>query len=184
MTKKQLRIMVIEDALRLIPKMVAEEDTFVLKSLTPFQEKNIKRGKFSPEFESLAKGCHVCGLGALFMGLLSRKFKFSPHDVCDLKSKFWKPNHTQILDSLREVFASSQLILIERAFEVSRSFSGGYLQSPNATKFTFGMTKLGFKRLERSRYKAFQFGSRYKTPKRRLTAILNNMLDNEGVFVP
>ena len=68
--------------------------------------------------------------------------------------------HSTVISYLKKYFTVPQLNLIEIAFEQTEIF-----KHPLKSK-------------------AIKFGEQYKHPKSRLRAILNNILENNGVFKP
>lgn len=104
-------------------------------------------------------GCKVCALGALFVADVMIRDNMT---VANASSG----GGSIIKNRLKRHFGSEQLTLIESAFEVMKMESEG-----RAGK----LLKIN---------NAIKFGFRYKSPKGRMTAIMNNIIENKGEFIP
>ena len=114
-----------------------------------------------------ARICKVCALGAC---LISKAKLF---DNVPLEGMFKDSNITnskyllcnnKIHSLLQEIFPNQQAELIEAAFERSDNY-GGNNSSENIIK-------------------AVDFGNNFDFPKERLIAIMQNIIDNRGFFIP
>jgi hypothetical protein len=105
-----------------------------------------------------AKPCFVCGVGACFVARVYRKDNV-PFDSFGYDSDFME-------DTLAGVFGSKQLDLIETAFEQDAGFGDDWDISDEEADA------------------AANFGARYKSDNGRLKAICNNIIANNGYFVP
>lgn len=104
--------------------------------------------------------CTVCALGATF------------HSLVRLGDRFKLPQNTEALTYitdkemrplLRNHFSSKQIAMIESAFENGQCSDGKYTGN-----------------VEQS----IDFGGRYEDPEDRLSAIMKNIIKNEGEFKP
>lgn len=110
--------------------------------------------------------CQVCALGACMLA------KARLYDSLPLSSLIHKgeliPTPKQVQEALSDVFDAKQCCLIESAFEEEERG----LPSRSTAAFR--------KEVER----AIEFGSRYDCNDDRFEAIMTNIIENGGVFVP
>jgi hypothetical protein len=113
----------------------------------------------------LQKECEACALGSMFLSLvkIDNKFQFYAWDDEENMDSIVEVSEYEMRGRLEDVFTAEQLALIEGAFEV-----WGGDEEANSDDSV----------------RAYKFGNRYKTPKRRLRAICLNIIDNKGLFVP
>ncbi len=102
-------------------------------------------------------GCEVCAIGALFVADVLIRDKITAHDSIYLHNIRKRLNHH---------FGKEQLDLIEAAFEVK------YMNLVN-----FGA--IGIKA-----EKAINFGRKYTNSHNRMKAIMKNIIENKGTFIP
>lgn len=104
----------------------------------------------------IIKNCHVCARGAMFItrALLFDKYRF-PDDDLDIGGEL-------VLPATESDFGKFNAELIECAFELHSYFEENSIMGDLAAKF----------------------GNRYRSPVNRLRAIMQNVLDNGGVFRP
>lgn len=100
--------------------------------------------------------CEVCAVGALF---LAKAVRFDACTVGDWRSG-------QFHDNLTDHFSEEQIALIECAFECCRM--GPFYNLPS----------------DEDSGDALAFYRRYRTDKGRLIAIMQNIIDHDGQFVP
>jgi hypothetical protein len=110
----------------------------------------------SKEQAKKAKGsCEVCALGACFLSLVALKNEY-PFKAYDRAFTRGSISHR-----LREAFSRQQQDMIEAAFELSSCHTVDTVDgSPE------------------------QFGTKYHTDRDRLKAIMENIIANQGVFMP
>jgi hypothetical protein len=108
----------------------------------------------------ITKSCSVCALGSM---LISRIDLFNSVSWIDLE---YDPGFSDIKDSLEDYFDGRELALIETAFE-----------KWDVNGFDLGLT---FYEIEQ----AIDFGKKIKKSKDRLLAIMQNIVDHNGTFVP
>lgn len=106
--------------------------------------------------------CKACALGALAVSNFLRT-----GNRCPLS-----PMQDELHESLQGVFTSDQLYLIESAFE-KNDFTRDNAYDRDGEKVIS-------ERAER----AVKFGMRYSSDESRLRAIMQNILENDGEFVP
>lgn len=163
LTVSQQRIKIIKDVISYLQtrKLRATPGTYV--KLVGYD------GEISPDDQvhtlTDRAPCEVCGIGSLFVSAVTLKNKFKVSDLSygryvDIKDGDLN-NHT-LRDYLRRWFNENQLQLIETAFEQSWGYAVGVSGQDSAV----------------------DFGVKYTNAKKRLLAILNNMLENNGKFVP
>lgn len=124
-------------------------------------------------FHLIPKGCTACAIGATILSCthLGNKLKFS--DLVLRAAGVNDLNNTSIKELLESVFSPEQLLMIETAFEGWDDGSDRYAKN-----------LLGV-HLEPSVYRACDdFHRMYDTSYERILAIYQNVIDNNGVFVP
>lgn len=155
MTKKEKRIAVVKDVLKRLRYL---RFTGVAYVDMPFYGVFRDRGEESAQenIKEIEKECRVCAKGAL---LLSHIRHFNKMDIGQLCGMYYSDPICKTL----EEFDQENLDLVETAYMV-RNFCGMGLLDKAAP--------------------AIIFGKKYEDYKSRLKAILQNMLENDGVFVP
>ena len=124
-------------------------------------------------FHLIPKGCTACAIGATILSCthLGNKLKFS--DLGLGSASVTDLDKTSIRELLASVFSPEQLLMIETAFEGYRMDSDRY-----------AINVLGV-HLERSVYlDCDAFYDRYDNSTDTIIAIYQNIIDNNGVFVP
>lgn len=124
-------------------------------------------------FHLIPKGCTACAIGATILSCthLGNKLKFSDLRLSAMGVN--SLNNTSIKELLESVFSPEQLLMIETAFEGWNDDSDRYAKN-----------LLGV-RLEPSVSRACDdFHNMYNTSYQRILAIYQNIIDNNGVFVP
>jgi len=101
-------------------------------------------------------GCGVCAIGALFIADVMIRDRATVYDAYGVDT---------MKRRLSKHFGVEALELIETAFEMT--------PAPSCT-IDNG------ERID----KAIRFGKRFKSDKRRMIAIMNNIIDNDGDFIP
>jgi len=113
------------------------------------------------EIQTMLKGkkCNVCALGSLFVSAIDKydKLMFDDPTFDGINSR----NDTY----LKRFFSGPQLDLMESAFERDHMGVDSYDYTPTKTA-------------------AVAFGCRYDFPDARLRAIMNNVIRNDGKFIP
>lgn len=112
-----------------------------------------------------SESCHVCALGALAVSCMLGTDRKRPDGYLKLG----------IHELLMGIFSSWQLDLIESAFETSPM--GRFAVQARDARMG-GSVDLS------PAEKAISFGKRFRSNKDRLQAIMRNILDNGGQFVP
>lgn len=107
--------------------------------------------------------CKVCGIGSLFVAMVDRV------NACTIQDMGGEPNNGDFMvEYLSQFFSEEQLVLIETAFE-------GRMVSSRDTDLSSYNTKVKA---------AIRFTRRLKSPAGRLKKIMNNIVLNNGTFVP
>ena len=121
--------------------------------------------------DMVSKDCQVCALGALILSKM-RVLPFPVSEVLDLypRPDIEKAQVTTVRPScakkLTDAFTPADLELIETAFERNYAFAArGEYECKNARA-------------------AERFGERYENDRERLAAIMQNVIDHNGRFVP
>lgn len=122
--------------------------------------------QFNLALES-ARGCHVCGIGGVFLSAVrindDMTYSEAMHGSMDSSLGGVSLDDGMMRKYLRKWFSDHQLSLIESAFE---------------TKF------MGTSNDHRKLTTAVAWGDRFDKSKDRLKAICQNIIDNNGKFVP
>jgi len=114
----------------------------------------------------LQKKCSVCAKGALLLSVVAKynEFDFAATNMDD---NYIAIDHAALKDRLTEFFDPGQLDLIEVAFEST--------EPPNERDKEYYTV---------SNFKAQQFGGKYSKDITRLRKIMQNIIDNDGEFIP
>lgn len=175
------RIAICKDVLKHIPVMKVKRGTYC----RAFGERNQTLiNNTSPNSEAqeylpvLEKHCNVCALGGMMLSYI-RKYDnfgmgvFHRHD--------FGLERVHITNQLEKFFNSQQLDLIESAFEVPGTASARKSYALNI--------KLEEESVHKDedwilKQKARLFGAQHVTPRKRLRAIMLNVIKNKGTFKP
>lgn len=181
LTEGQLRIAVAQDVLSTLSKRrryTVSGGQYVEGSYMTLEDNLPDDGGKSVARElQKQKDCEVCGLGACFLSLvaLDNKFDLAANiknypgwDEGTPTQSYISLGSSTIRERLGACFSKSQLDMIECAFEQSTCFH---------TRDNTGAS-------EDEAKKAAKFGDKYQNDTRRLKAIMQNIIDNEGVFTP
>jgi len=130
----------------------------------------------------LKKTCTVCALGACFLSLVSIDNKFTfPTQGSDTWMYFGNGFLSKSMERLMDVFTPEQMALMENAFECSYA---SYAQS-NGYSYSFSPDH------QEKRNRAIEFGGNFTYLKYgddvgrlRLRAIMENVIQNNGEFIP
>lgn len=106
--------------------------------------------------------CEACAMGML---LIAHTLRYNEVSA----DKIYRANGTDCRDILSAHFDQETLMLIEAAFEQNYEFATSY-----DSEFDD----------DNPAVKAEEFGERYSKNDERLTAIMRNVIENNGVFVP
>lgn len=165
LTPGQQRVMIASDALARIEvgTFTPQSGTYLeFRGFPPFEgaTASINPGKVGAKH-----GCTVCALGACFVA----SFERCPKQVTMSLSSRGESTLAEITDAaikreLQGIFSSEQLSLMETAFECDSAFSETGDSEISST--------------------AAAFGSQFKSDKARLRAILENIIENCGEFIP
>jgi hypothetical protein len=177
LTKAEQRIAIINDVLYQIDARRYNPHTNVWVRFSYGEIRGINgdiqlRDAFKKE---LLVECDVCATGSLLMSLILFKNDVKMEDLtCGTGLQYanrqsWQRNAkidvTKVGKRLHKYFTPNQLRLIEIAFEGGTGF------------FNYDRSSLNDR-------KAVNFGENYRHASERLIAIMENMLDNDGIFKP
>lgn len=118
--------------------------------------------------------CKCCALGGLFLSCTLFNNKVTVGDVTEGDYGYLDDvirNGEKFSNGLNTIFSENQLKLIENAFE-----QGGGAFDPAYENFSDKYNALTSE--------AIRFGKRFSSDKNRLIAIMNNIIKNNGTFVP
>jgi len=119
----------------------------------------------------ITKKCTVCGIGACFISSIRLFDEMPIHRLqpsfSDRDSPFLSMSGDAIRSHLDRFFDGRDLRLIEAAFECSTGLA-----------FRLGYPRIGLKEAERAQ----EFGERFKNRRRRLAAIMENVVKHKGRF--
>lgn len=108
------------------------------------------------------KECEACALGSCFISLVRFEDNFKVKDKYIDEGEIYKSSFNS---RLKKYFSATQLVLIESAFEKTDMASG----------LNYNMQKMN---------DAIAFGRDYYYPSDRLVAIMRNIIENSGTFIP
>lgn len=157
LTKAQKRVAIAKDVLKHLATTKVTEGFYCTGEITP----DCERDDNAQKHLTALKSCRVCALGSMMIShvRLWDKIKigfFNPY--YSLQGNRIDTNGADIRDVLVKYFPIEQLHDIEAAFELE------YIRGGTAG--------------------AINFGKRYKNPKSRLKAIMLNIVENKGTFIP
>ena len=169
MTKEEKRITTIKDTLaQLASKTIVLQAgagylSSILKGELILEQDHVNVKDVLPQIT-----CQVCLKGALFFGHVSR------HNNCFTNRYGFEIEEVDTKERLISVFSVLQLDMVEAAFECSVITD----DTDQLETFAEGakITELG--------EKCVKFGKRFKNDTNRFKAIMNNMLENKGIFTP
>lgn len=113
--------------------------------------------------------CRVCALGAAVLSK-ARLYDNVPAEAF-VDGDGGAPRES-CTENLLDIFSQDQMDLIETAFECRDSREDGDPWGYNGTKLPARIAR------------AIAFGERFKTPKARMRGIMQNIVENRGVFTP
>lgn len=170
MTSEQKRVTIAKDVIALLnaEKLVASCGTYLEFSDAKLKDKywgdgyeDPKDGTADVKIHSLIESspsCEVCGIGACFVAAVRRADKCTVGDMSN-------PNDDSFMrDYLKQWFSRDQIQLVEAAFETDSVFC--YTQDEDLVE------------------RAVAFGFKFTNDSDRLKAIMENIIENEGIFTP
>lgn len=178
--RQQLRILVAKDVLESLKELTVKNgEGYLQVEIDDFGDILNDSGEDSKVIAGKLKNkCTVCALGACFLSLvyLDNDFDFldGMHSYLDEIGEI-KLTHIRLQklnQRLLKVFSGRQLSLIETAFEC---------QMHNPTEDFVSNTFKGDKTLLE---RAIKFGWSWHSSNERLKAIMENIIENEGEFIP
>jgi len=172
--KEKQRILVAKDVLKQIQmrSLKVKQGTYfgiwAPKKRFEIEKPKEKLDQFLLQIKNENAKCEVCGIGSCFISLvrLGNNAKTSTFFGEGAINGFYEANDGDMRPLLRKVFPSSQITLIESAFEM--------------TTILYDNAKHSYEH----RIKARDFGQKYKSDENRLKAIMRNIIKNKGTFKP
>lgn len=168
-TKAQKRVMIAQDVLAQLKakRYVAESGCWVQANYNPTVTlAEIKYHDSVQELfaEKTIESCNVCALGGLFMSCTNLNNNTLLEELDDVSEDLGNliDEEEKLSNKLNKIFTTSQLKLIETYFEAN----GGYFRDYD----------------EDNRIEAFY--NKHPSDKKRLQLIMENIVENEGTFVP
>lgn len=129
--------------------------------------------------------CECCALGAMFMGCTLNNNKTTAADLQEVEyslGDYVESRETAgpVANGLNKFFSLAQLTMIEQAFECGEgAFEINLHRDPDT-----GM-RLDFERAPTAKEaRLLAWGDKYPVARKRLVAIMKNIVDNNGTFVP
>lgn len=168
LTKAEKRVRIAKDALAQIrtKKVEVQSGTYCDIFSNKLKEGS-QLNKILPTLE--ADSCTVCAKGALFLAHVDRFNKLKIED-----NGAFSANNSQIIDRLKGIFSIGQLDTIEAAFEMGVTQDAEHILWDHSTAVE--ETELA--------KRAIAFGEEYSDDLDRLVAILENIIENKGTFIP
>jgi hypothetical protein len=158
-TTEDPRVAIAKDVLKQLPALNPSKGTYVYK---PNGNKNLHpNDQAQQHIDQISEDCQVCALGACFLSYIRLFNKITVDEITYIENSI-DPAHHTVKNALREHFANEQLALIEAAFEGFRS--------PADTTAVVKVIE--------------DFYNKHPNPKKRLKAIMQNIIDNNGEFKP
>lgn len=176
LSKAEKRVAIAKDVLRQIDdkRIHVKQDMYFELGRVP-KEVEDKLDKFLEN----SPPCTVCALGACFASMVILGDRVSISSVVSLRYYDGKYIPTERLDDtrfrimLRRAFTSTQISLIESAFEKFNAYD------MDGNGFKIGEGNYG-----PSYDRAIEFGHKIKSNRKRLIAIMENIIENKGTFKP
>lgn len=155
-TKAKKRVMIAEDVIQLLkPNIIEAESIYISINYDDIDPDNKLRKEFR---KSEGTFCEVCALGSAF---LCGELRMNPEaGLIDTENTEWYNMRGN--SEISKIFAKKQLCMIEAAFELTNE---GELSMPQNNK-------------------SKDFGRGFERGNPRLTAIMQNIIDNKGTFKP
>lgn len=180
LTKKQMRLEVVKDALKQMRVRTIQRGKYLrpidLQGWTPLNM------NLNPQehVKTLEEECQVCALGSCVLSYVKLYDHVDYGQLGRFEDEKFEPwlDPLNTVEILSKVFSPWQLALIEAAFEINT-------RPPTARhqlKDDFPWGKLD--QMEQQLERAYEFGRKIPEAKKRLRAIFKNILDHDGVFVP
>ena len=180
LTKTQMRVAVAKDVIAQLKsrKLIAQAGTYCDLGTSIFPEDKDRQVN-----EVLKdKTCTVCALGGIFVAQVNRFNDLKVCEVPNLRARFDNGScgettlyDDQIRDYIRKVFTPTQMSLIETAFE-------GRVMLDNKMKWDESYYEASPK-FQRAEGMYFD-GGKNIADKERMILIMQNIIDNNGTFVP
>ena len=168
-TKAQKRVMIAQDVLAQLKakRYVAESGCWVQANYNSTATwADIKYTDSVQELfaEKTIESCNVCALGGLFMSCTNLNNNTLLEELDDVSEDLGNliDEEEKLSNKLNKIFSTPQLKLIETYFEAN----GGYFRDYD----------------EDNRIEAFY--NKHPSDKKRLQLIMENIVENEGTFVP
>jgi len=167
-TKAQKRVMIAQDVLAQLKakRYVAESGCWVQPNIHSAWEQKLSHHDSVQELfiEQKIESCNVCALGGLFMSCTNFNNNTLLEDLDSASSELGDliEEEEKLSNKLNKIFSTDQLKLIETYFEAN----GGYFRDYD----------------EDGRIEVFY--NKYPSDKKRLQLIMENIVENNGTFVP
>ncbi len=130
--------------------------------------------------DTVQKKCTVCALGACIMSKARLYDNVLMNKVFDTNSfdgslSIGYSDINSIKDMLTSVFSNLQMGMIESAFEKCQTGTGNHRDDDWSDWSTKEQEQID---------RAIKFGKKYRSDRKRLAAIMRNIVRNKGVFTP
>lgn len=159
MTRKEKRLAIVKDVLSRLRYRKIDTNFYV----NPFKALDLAGIDLDLNAKNLPlEKCQTCALGSMLISHVRVYNKLSLRDLGFCQSDECSLTRSDCTGVLSNYFDADQLTLIEFAFEGYRVFD---INVDGASE-------------------AIKFGKKFKHPKTRLRAIMNNILENDGTFKP
>lgn len=177
MTRKEKRLIVIKDVLSRLRYRKVDINYYIKDiPIKELKSNNLNRD-LQQDINKIEK-CQACALGNVLISHIRVFDKLTYEDI-GFYTQYSSSNYesycingytlkNDVVNVLLKYFSQLQLDMIEAAFEQTDLYVKDFVKKRNRTKIL----------------NSIKFGKKYKDPKTRLRAILNNILDNDGLFRP
>ena len=178
--KQQKRVLIAQDVLAQLKanRYIAENGIFVEYSVRDNSVYHDDNGSVQTLFATGdIKTCNVCALGGMFMSCTNLNNNTTLDQLVSEGSDIGSAikNDQKFSNGLDKFFTKNQLMLIEIYFENHAGYFSSY-------EGTIDIDSSFYKSIDLDHVNAFY--ESYCDDKRRLTAIMQNIVDNNGTFVP
>lgn len=190
LTRAERRIAIFKDALSQLRIKAYIASPGVLCNLSPYV---FHGGELQSQLTSQTlkkEDCHVCARGSLLLSTVRKENDFTRDDLANKTSNYFRPTST-FDKRLLKLFTAKQIASFEAAFEVNDYFYKRIF-GLEAHGNIAGMLNYQLSNLTgipdplsvAARLKCIKFGIQYKDSTKRLRAIFNNAVNNNGIFKP
>lgn len=178
LSKARKAVLVAEDVLLQIKakKYVPKTDKYIAIIGEYFYTRELNSRDIKTNFDIIPP-CQVCALGSMLLSCTHLGNLLTFDDIIINGSGMRDINNDNVKKLFKSIFDDKTLTLIETCFENTEKFNTIGIDN-------FGKDVLDVELSEEELQKCYIFYSKYKTDQTRLIGICNNIIKNNGVFIP